>query len=205
MNFWIESNKSKTIQLGIDTELLENNKVAQDENSILYCSSLDRGLVTLLEEWPQIKKHHPKMKLRIAYGMNHLQGVAHRVPEINQFIDKLFELMKQPDIEYLGALTKEDISKEYWRNKYWCLPLIIAGSELFCLNAVKAQYCGAVSVVNKMGALRNTVGNYIDFKKFVDGDLTIIEEAPGVGVLSWNEVAHLWIGLFLKIRIEKDS
>ena len=188
-HFFVPAEKSKVIPLGIDKALLDQNKVEREEDTMLYCSSPDRGLAVLLDQWPQIKKHHPTLKLRIAYGFTHIRSVEYRNKNITRFIKKLFELMDQEDVEYLGALSKEDISKEYWRNKYWCLPLYNAESELFCLNAIKSKYCGAIPVVNKIGALKNTVGEYISYKNFIDGSLekSDVGSVP-VPALTWSEV-----------------
>ena len=55
----------------------------------------------------------------------------------------------------------------YWKSEYWVLPLNNPQSELFCLNAIKAQYCGSIPVVRRVGALQETVNQFIDWDKLL--------------------------------------
>jgi glycogen synthase len=80
------------------------------------------------------------------------------------------------------------MEKLYWKSKYWILPLNNAESELFCLNAIKAQYCGCIPIVNKIGALTETVSNYIEYNDFVKGKLEIIKSNNIIPLFSWKEV-----------------
>jgi hypothetical protein len=109
------------------------------------------------------------------------------------------DLADQPGIVLHGALPQQDLVRLYWRARYWLLPLGIPAAELFCLNALKARHCGATAVVNRVGALQDTVAEWIPYVAFVSGDARILAaDAPSVPVLPWNEVVRrYWLPLLL--------
>lgn len=166
----------------------------KDVDSMLYCSSPDRGLLTLLNDWVVIKQHYPLLKLRITYGFKNLSLMSGRALEIQRAVR---ELVEQQDITLLGQLTKEQMIEEYRKSLYWVLPLNRPASELFCLNAVKSRLCGMFPVVNKVGALSDTVGDYIPYKAFRDGNDSMVHEAAYFDSLDWDSVVkNYWIPLF---------
>ena len=186
-NIFVPFQKEHVFPLGVDIESLDKNKENKINNTMLYCSSPDRGLAQLLQDWPQIKKHNPKLKLKVAYGWHNFSFQNFQLRKFKNQIDKL---LRQPDIEYLGILRKDEIEKEYWKAQYWGLPLNNPDSELFCLNAVKARYCGCTPVVNKIGALKETVGDYIPYMRFRDGKNKVKQEKAHWDVISWKDVVR---------------
>ena len=189
-NPFVPLQKQYIIPHGIDIESLDKNQTDKVKNTMLYCSSPDRGLVRLLSDWDIIKIKHPELKLKIAYGWNNFNINFMNVRNFKYQVDKL---MNKPGIEYLGALTKDEIEQEYWKAEYWGLPLLNPESELFCLNAVKAQHCGCKPVVNKIGALKYTVDNHIDYQNFVTGQKdysTSIINDPIRQAVSWDEIVQ---------------
>lgn len=196
-NLWVNPKISSVIPHGIDTKSLDSNKVEKENNTILYCSSPDRGLENLLVHWNEIKKTYPEINLKVAYGFNSFLACTRRNADALAYMNRLQTLMNQDGIEYLGALTKNEIEKEYWKAKYWILPLQRADSELFCLNALKAQYCGALPIVNKIGALKNTVGSYIPYGEFIKGNMNLKQSKADVSALGWDQVVkQYWNPLF---------
>ena len=196
-NVFVPVEKRSVIPHGIDTESLDNHKAEQIENTILYCSSPDRGLFNLLQDWPEIKKRSPQMTLKVAYGWGNFNF---RNFELRRFRNQINDLLRQDGIEYLGALRRDEIEREYWKAQYWVLPLNNPDSELFCLNAVKSQYCGCIPVVNKLGALKETVADYIPYMSFRQGKLNVAKE-KGVysKALTWKEVVEkYWVPEILR-------
>lgn len=188
-NSWVPNSISKVIPHGIDIESLNKNKTEKKENTAIYCSSPDRGLEVLLKDYKQIKETHPKLKLKVAYGFSNLLACSGNSSNALSYRDYLIDSMERQGIEYLGALSKDNIEKEYWKAQYWILPLQRADSELFCLNALKTRYCGVIPIVNKIGALRNTVGMYKDYKEFVAKKASLREsQEDAVHPLNWEQV-----------------
>lgn len=196
-NLWVPSNISKAIPHGIDIPSLDKNKAVREENTLLYCSSPDRGLEVLLKDWPKIKERHPEFILKISYGFEMLKACSNNNPKALEYIDYMLGLMQQSDIHYLGSMSKDDLEKEYWKAHFWILPLQKAESELFCLNAVKSSYCGAIPIVNKIGALKDTVGEYIPYKNLINGKLeTTDKKSARYQAFNWsNIVCRYWENL----------
>jgi hypothetical protein len=203
---FVPEDKKVIIGCGIDVDSLEKNlQTPRNPNSMLYCSSPDRGLYQLLEDWPLIKKNHPEMVLNVTYGFKNLEHMAGK--QGFALKNKLLIMMEQEGVNFLGQLKKDEIEKQYYRNQYWVLPLLNPDSELFCLNAVKSSYCGCIPVVNKIGALRETVFDYIPYGEFVKGDLNLtIDKRGNKQVFSWDEmVSEFWEPLFDKVRKERQE
>ena len=199
---WIPSRVKKWFPLGVDKKSLETNrKHMTHAGQMLYCSSLDRGLSQLLLDWRTLKEHRPDASLKVAYGMEGIYKFAS--PELIRQTEHMIRQMDELDgVEYLGRVSRDELENLYWESQYWALPLNHANSELFCLNAVKAQYQGAIPVVNKLGALQNTVGEYIDYKTFVQGGgaLSDQDKAPQIPAHTWSEVLRgYWLPLIDQI------
>jgi len=150
----------------------------------------------LLRDWPRIRLEHPALTLNVTYGWKRFLACSAGNPNARVFRAALDRLMGQEGIFAQGQLTRPEMEAEYWAAEYWVHPLNRAGSELFCLNAVKAAYCGALAVVNRIGALQDTVTRWIDYPDFVRGDVGV-REAGLYPVLDWAEVvARYWEPLF---------
>jgi len=191
-NIWVDGNKEVTIPFGIDMGSLGASRTTRKEETALYASSPDRGLIFLLNDWKKLRIMHPGLRLKIAYGFETFDAISKGNANAEGYKQGLLELMKQDGIEYLGHQDKGQIERLYWESEYWALPLDNPDSELFCLNAVKAQYCGAKPVVNKIGALRNTVGAHISYLDFLGGSTELKGDGPQIPATSWKDVAIQW-------------
>jgi len=167
----IEPDSEKVVVMynHFDKERMDRNKVKREKGSLLYCSSLDRGLEELLNEFPKIKKAMGVKKLYITYGWDFINQVIKRNPSMIVWKDKMEKLIAQDGIEFVGRLSYDDMCKMYWKAEYWCLPLNNPQSELFCINAAKANGAGCKPLVRRIGALQETVQFYYDFDK-IKGD-----------------------------------
>lgn len=93
------------------------------------------------------------------------------------------------------------MARAYWRAQYWLLPLEAPDAELFCLNALKARWCGATPVIHRRGALANTVDIWHPYDRFVATPAAALgpplrAAAPAVPILDWDEVVdRYWIPL----------
>lgn len=155
--------KIDSLYLWADLERLDKNKVEKEEGTMFYCSSYDRGLEELLLTWSKIKEELGLKTLYITYGWDFINKIIGFNPQMAEWKERMLKLMKQEGVVELGRLSLDEVSKYYWRSQYWCLPLNNPDSELFCINAVKAQYCECIPVVRRIGALQETVGDFIDF------------------------------------------
>lgn len=177
---------------GIDMESLEKNRVPKRKNTMLYCSSYDRGLGLLFQFWEQIKKEFTDLELYVTYGFEITKKICGENEDVVIGEEKTKEFCENLNINYLGNLSRDELEKLYWECEYWVHPLTYANAELFCLNAIKSKYCECKPVVCKIGALTETVGDYIDFCNFINGRerMTKVDNVPPM--YSWDEVVDKW-------------
>ena len=150
-----------------DLERLDKNKVKKKKKTMLYCASFDRGLEDLLKVWGTVKNELNLKKLYIAYGWESYDLANKGNANAQKWKEFMIKLMDQDGIEMVGRLTNDDMCKLYWKSQYWCLPCNAPKNELFCINAVKAQYCGCIPVVRRLGGMQETVNEFIDFDSLV--------------------------------------
>jgi hypothetical protein len=167
---------------GIDVKSLLKNKKSKVKNTFLYCSSLDRGFEHVFNNIEKING-----KVFITYGFKILENILDKDINEEEFVSKL---EKHKNLEYLGNVDKQRMEELFWECEYWLLPLNNENSELFCLSALKAQFCGCIPVIYKKGALLESVGRYIDFNDFISGNRTIREEPLLTPVLPWDTVVQ---------------
>jgi len=158
-----KSDKVMYSYLWADFAKIDKSKVNKEKGSMLYCSSYDRGLEELLMKWDEVKARLGLKKLYVAYGWDFMEKMIAQDPNRARWRDHMNSLMDRDDIEHVGRLTEDEINKLYWKSEYWVLPLSNPDSELFCMNAIKAQYCGCKPVVRRIGALQETVNEFIDW------------------------------------------
>lgn len=184
-NFFVREDRKCIIPHGIDTGSLASGP-GRVPGLILYCSSPDRGLLTLLRDWSVIRSHYPRMLLNITYGFDIFDRVMGSRGAA--FKQEILRLMNQPGVTFLGTLSRNELIEQYHEAEFWILPLQRPDSELFCLNAIKSRECGCTPVVNKKGALENTVGDFIDYSEFVGGNPILKKSNLPVPAISWAQI-----------------
>lgn len=187
--------KLKSQYLWFDKKELDKS-FAPKKNIMLYSSSFDRGLEQLLINIDKLQKKLEFDKLVITYGWDFWDKANKGNSRAQQWKNKMLKLMDNKIVEVKGRLSRDKIHKQYWQAKYWALPLNNPESELFCINAVKAQYCEAIPVVRKIGALTETVNDHYDFQQLL-GDKTRISPINTDSVINNKEHA-------LKFEINKQ-
>jgi len=193
---WLPERLTRVIPLGLDTAHLDAHWAPREAGLCLYASSPDRGLETLLRDWPRIRDWQPGLRLEVCYGFSRLLASAGGSPHVAAFRERMARLLRQEGVTYRGALSRAETARTYWRAAYWMHPLNRAESELFCLNAVKARHCGVVGVVNRLGALQQTATRWIDYTAFREGgrDITTVPPYPAP---DWDTVVRdYWEPLF---------
>ena len=193
---WLPASQTLVIPLGVDLGHLQRHISERISGRAIYASSPDRGLELLLRDWPRLRAAHPGLRLDVHYGWKQFMACTVGNPRAVEFRSRMDRLLIQEGVRYRGAVSRDDMARAYWEAEYWMLPLQKAESELFCLNAVKAMHCGAVGVVNRIGALRHTVSRWIEYEAFRSGE-TEINYEPVFSALSWDQVIErYWEPLF---------
>lgn len=193
---WLPEARTHVIPHGVDLAHLDAARAATQPGRALYCSSPDRGLLTLLRDWPGLRERHPALSLDVCYGWHLFDACMRGHPAAQALREEIGRRLAQPGIRYRGQVSRDELARLYWQAEYWMLPLQRAESELFCLNAVKANHCGAVAVIHRLGALPHTATHWTDYAAFAAGD-TRAQRAPGVTAMDWSAVIdRYWEPLF---------
>jgi protein O-GlcNAc transferase len=125
----------------------------RDPHKVIYASEYSRGLKTLLQVWPRVRRAVPDASLTICYGwqtLRHYKPLGHLLFRAEATIRML-----APGVRHLGRIGHHDVAREMLSSGVWGYPC--AFPETSCLTAMKAQAAGAVPAVMTSGGLDETV------------------------------------------------
>ncbi|MFA6031263.1 MAG: methyltransferase domain-containing protein, partial [Elusimicrobiota bacterium] len=135
----------------------------RQKHRFIYASSPDRGLLTLLQMWPEIRKMWPDATLSIFYGWEGCKKLSANNPTWAVSFRKMWAqweaLSRQPGVENIGRVNHERIAYEMLRSDIWFYPSVEAGytfEETGCSNASKARAAGCIPVYHPVAALNET-------------------------------------------------
>lgn len=197
----------------------QNIDVERDPHRLIYTSSYDRGLKTLLKLFPYIKKEDPKAELHIFYGWHVWDAMWKGDVKMEKEKEEILELMEQPGVFEHGRVSQEQIVREYSKAGIWAYPTEFG--EISCISAMKAQAYGAYPITTTMAALDETVqkGVKIDSKQiysdeksqqeFLDAVIDKLKNPPSEEErkemmdwakkhFNWDKVAQKWNEEFKK-------
>jgi glycosyltransferase involved in cell wall biosynthesis len=192
---------------------LEEEGETREPNRFLYASSPDRGLVPLLEWWPDIKARVPDATLHIYYGFTQgwyrFEATRPELRAIRQFVEN--KLPQLEGVTWHGFVDQDTLDAESAKCAGWLYPTLYP--EISCITAMKMQALGVTPVVFtgasaiaettrsglKLGDVTaETMHEYKD--AFVDGVSAVAEgtvEAPDAvrfnQEFSWGHVANQWV------------
>ena len=152
--------KWSTLSLGCDPDLYSDKRVP---GRVLWCSSADRGLHWLLQEWKTIRAAVPNASLRVAYHFSydniidvekdsvspqggpyhpHIQEMAQRVRYIREMMPRL------PGVQHIGSISRNRMVQEFSEASVFgfCADTV-AFSEGFSVSTLEAHASFTVPVV----------------------------------------------------------
>jgi glycosyltransferase involved in cell wall biosynthesis len=201
---------------GKDLSIYSNVDNVKKKNKIFYSSSLDRGLLELLKIFPILRKNVPDLELIIAYGLyNWEQAIKVRGNQKTEVdhLNEIKELMKQPGINYVGRLSKEELAKQQMECKAWLYPTWFW--ETFCITAVDAGVSKCALVTSNLAGLKTTLYNAAILingnsrseeyqKKFIEESIKVLTDDKyrkewadkaynKVVNYTWDKIAENWI------------
>ncbi len=160
--------KWATVPLGCDPELYKDERVS---GRVVWCSSADRGLHWLLQQWPEIKAAVPEASLRIMYHFNygamdqieagsispqggpyhhHIQEMAQRIRYMKDAIKKLKDL----GVEHVGSVSREQMVKEWNEASVFAFSTdTVAFSEGFSVSTLEGHASFTVPVLTSCDCL----------------------------------------------------
>ena len=132
----IDISRIKVAANGVDADLYKERLVKS--NSMVYSSSLDRGLERLVKSLPLIREVYPDFTVYVAYGMQTWEQSiidAGGDPATDYKFQKAVALLQTPGIVYLGRISKKELAEYQLRSKVWAYPVNF--DETFCITAVE--------------------------------------------------------------------
>ena len=152
---WIEEDKVFLTTNGVDTQLMLSGD--NHPETVIYASSPDRGLDTLLEMWPNVIERVPEARLNIYYGFNEWFDVRYKDdPKMLKWRADAEQYMEEEEsINYYGRVGQKELANAFADAAVWAYPTDFG--EISCITAMKAQCGGAIPVCTAYGALSETV------------------------------------------------
>ena len=150
---------------GIDEWLATHTPaVKRNPKRIVYSSSPDRGLTTLLEMWPAILAEEPEAELHCYYGFDNWEksvsmGLRTEVPWLSETALRRLkhQLRTLPRVTMHGRVSPEALAREFLTSGVWAYPTWFA--ETHCITALEAQAAGLYIVTTPVAALNETVAD----------------------------------------------
>lgn len=202
-------------------------KIDRNPHKVVYSSSPDRGLVSLLNNWPQIKARVPDAELHVFYGFKNWrvmsQGNVDQLAAIDA-IEKQIESLKDMGVIMRDRISQHALAHEFLSAGVWLYPTWFY--ETSCITAMEAQAAGLSIVTSPLAALNETVANRGTMiegdwlskeygEKFVDAAVKALTETSDEqrNVLmnyarenfAWSGVADQWSHIFETISADKDA
>lgn len=121
----------------------------RDLKKVIYASSPDRGLETLLEIWPAVRLKVPDATLDIYYDWSMIK--RHKPGLYKHLMEKLGALADL-GVVYHGGVSQPVLHEAMRRAGIWAYPNT-GDVETFCITAVKALATGLDVIATDAGAL----------------------------------------------------
>lgn len=127
----------------------------RDPNRLVWTSSPDRGLLTMIKIFKRAKEINPELTLHIYYGFNNIEKLAERYPYLKQVVQEIFEEANSPGIYFEGRVPQDKLYHELSIAGIWCYPTEF--TETSCISCMEAQAMGAIPITNPIWALANNL------------------------------------------------
>jgi glycosyltransferase involved in cell wall biosynthesis/ubiquinone/menaquinone biosynthesis C-methylase UbiE len=192
---------------GIVPEQFEGlEDIKREPHRIIYASSYNRGLETLLEMWKDIKKEVPDATLHIMYGWTvYDKFVNEGFVKDDGFKKKMVKLMMQDGVYEYGRIGHKELLKEYAKSSVFAYPCNYVG-EINCIALTKAQACGCYCATNDFAVLGERNSCAVSNDKFKDKLIEFLKlenkldnvQDRFIQENSWKSVAWGWKTRILK-------
>lgn len=147
---------------GID-EQLYREPLPPKKNKLIYSSSSDRGLVTALALFPQVRKEVPDAELHVFYGFDTIDKMIEQGffsedegAKIRGQIQAIREKAEAiPGVHLRGRVGQRQLAEEMREAKALFYPTDFMESS--CITAMEAQAAGCLPITTALAALTETV------------------------------------------------
>ena len=144
------------IQNGINTEVFANTNVKKDPNKFIWSSATDRGLSTLLKNWPRIKSVMPNATLDVYYPEYSNPHIPERDSWYNiEGVANLLEELKDLGVSDMGSVAQDKLHYAMLKATYWMY--LTDYKETFCITALEMMAAGVLPICSNKAALGGLV------------------------------------------------
>lgn len=142
----------KFVVIGNGIDLTRFDEVVEKEPArIIYTSTQNRGLETILDWWPDIKKAVPKAELHVFYGWNTFYEFNKDNPERMAWMKSMQEKMAQDGITDHGRQDQVTLAKEMLKSSVWLYPTTFP--EIFCITLIEMMAAKVYPITSGFAAL----------------------------------------------------
>lgn len=155
---------------GIDHDRFKDYDASDPrELTVIYSSSPDRGLESLLDMWPAIQKRVPEAKLKIFYGFDVFDEMHKANPAMKAWKSNLLKrIASLRTVTIEGRVDQDTLAREQLKARVWAYPYPNGNpTETSCITAMESMAAGLFCVTTRTGALAETIG---DGGILIDGD-----------------------------------
>lgn len=139
---WVPDELTRFAPLALPDEYAQVPDMRQKKRgTYLYATSPDRGLLTLLEDWPLIWQQDNSRELLVTYNWNRLP------PPVQLELQN--RLRGLPNAR-MALFPSKDMRGIFLTAESYVLPLNRLESDLYGFGALKAQSCGCNMVLNQV-------------------------------------------------------
>lgn len=129
--------------------------VVRNPHRVIWASSYDRGLPTLLAMWKRVKEEVPEAELDIYYGWNTFDTFHTGNPEQMQWKWRTIREIADAGAKDHGRVSHKELAEAMLSAGVWAYPTHFP--EIDCITATKAQAAGLTPITTGYGALQTTV------------------------------------------------
>jgi len=193
------ANDGIPLDLGVRTwEYSETPKKIKGQT--LFCSVPDRGLMILLEYWPEIKQRYPELTLMITsdytlWGSSNPGNIEYRLKSVSM-----------SGVEFYGKVNRSQLVQLQQESELQLYPCTY--DENFCIATAECSVAGAVPVTSNIGALATTnfMGAQVQGMPTLTGDFRnrFIETIGKFVTLQQDEKDKLIADCIQKSRVRFD-
>ena len=140
-------NNAITIDLPVRVEEYKQD-IKKESARCLFSSVPDRGLMPLIEMWPEILVRVSTATLVVTSDYR-LWGCGSALNE--QYVARLIGM---PNVQMVGAVNRERLVQEQLKAQVLLYPCLY--DELFCISVAEAQVAGAWPITTSRGAIETT-------------------------------------------------
>lgn len=219
----IPLNKILVTTNGVDPTRYEK-QIEKIPGQIIYSSSPDRGLDTLLYCSDFIKQHVPHLKIIVAYGFENWQKAVlwRKDPGEIALMDSIKAQLDKPHVEYVGRIDQKKLAELQMQSSLWAYPTRF--HETNCITSIENGFAKNPILATKLAGLITTVkdgGILLDGdaytteyrQKFIEQAIKLLTEKDywnywseqsynRMQKFTWANVAKQWHKLFQDGKFE---